>query len=116
MNLLSSMRLRYENLRSLAFGSISGSYTGVGLPFTNAVRMIKVANTTDANILISFNGIDDMDILPAQTAQIYDIGSNKSDQAGNLEQSAGERVYIKQESSAPTSGTVYVAVMYASQV
>lgn len=116
MNLISSMRLRYETLRSLAFGSISGTYAGVGVPFANPVRMLKVTNLTDAALLISFNGIDDHDIVAEQSAQIYDYASNKTDQAGNLEQSAGERLYVKQASGAASSGSVYVTVMYASQV
>lgn len=114
--LVSSVRLDYEDLRSLAFGGISGAYAGVGLPFVNPVRMIKVTNYTDANILISFNGVDDKDFIPAYSAFIYDYGSNKADAAGLLEQPAAQRIYVKQESGAPTTGNVYVTVMFASQV
>lgn len=116
MSVLSAMRLRYEDLRSLPFGSISGAYAGVGTFFVNPPRMLKVTNFTDANLIISFDGVSDKDVIAAQTAEIYDYGSNRADQAGNLEQSAGERVYVKQETSAPTVGTVYVTMMYASEV
>lgn len=116
MSVLSAMRLRYETLRSLPFSSISGTYAGVGTPFLNPARVVKIFNLTDANLLISLNGIDDVDIVPSQTGQILDIGSNKSDQAGNFEEPAGDRIYVKQESTPATSGSVYVTVIYASAV
>jgi hypothetical protein len=115
-NAASSIRVRFEDLRSLAFGSISGTYTAVGTPFSNPVRILKVTNLTDANLLVSFNGIDDKDIVAANGFFLYDFSTNKSDAAGLLEQSAGDRLYIKDDGSAATSGSVYVTVVYASQV
>jgi hypothetical protein len=108
-----SVRIRYEALRSLAFGGISGAYAAVGAVFANPVRMLKITNTTNADLLISFDGVVDRDIIPARTAQIFDYGSNKADTGGQLDQSMGERVYVKQV-SAPSSGSVYVTVIYAS--
>lgn len=116
MNVLSSIRVRYEDLRSLSFTSISGIYAAVGTPFNNPVRIIKVSNFTDANLIISFNGIDDKDVVASNGFCLYDYGSNKADQAGTMEQAAGDRLYVRQESGAPTVGTVYVTVAYASQV
>jgi hypothetical protein len=115
-NVSSSVRARYENLRSLAFGGISGTYAGVGTSFVYPVRILKVTNLTDKDLLISFNGVDDMDVCPANAFYLYDYGSNKADQGGFFEQAAGNRLYAKQASGAPTSGSVYVTVVYASQV
>jgi len=106
--------LRFEDLRSLAFGGISGVYAGVGTGSTNAIRMIKVTNLTDATLLISFNGIDDKDVIAASSAFIYDYGSNTSIQGGALEQPSGTRIFVKQASGAATSGTVYVTIIYVS--
>ena len=108
--------IAYDDLRSLAFGGISSSYAAVGLPFANPPRMYKVTNLTDAALLISFNGVSDKDVIPANAGQIYDYGSNMSVSGGLLEDVAGRRVYVKQESGAATSGKVYVTVMYASTV
>lgn len=108
-----SIKIRYETLRSLAFGGISGAYAAVGTAFANPVRMLKLTNGTDADMFVSFDGSNNMDIVPARTSQIYDYGSNKADTGGVLDQSLGDRVYIKQV-SAPTSGTFYVTVIYAS--
>lgn len=106
-----SVRIRYENLRSLAFGSISGTYAGVGASFANPVRILKITNTTDALLTVSFDGINDKDVVAANSAWIHDYGSNKADTGGQLDQSLGERVYVK---GAPSSGSVYVTVIYAS--
>ena len=115
-NLVSSIRIRYEPLRSLAFGSISGVYAGVGLPFANPVRILKVTNLTDVPLLVSYNGVDDHDVVAATGFYLYDFASNQSAAAGLLEQPAGDRIYVKEAVGAPTSGSVYVTVVYASQV
>lgn len=113
--LLSAQRIQFENIRSLAAASISGSYVGVGSSFNNAVRMLKVTNLSDADLFISFNGIDDQDIIAATSAYIYDFCSNKTSQSGNLEQPLGTRLYARQVSGAPTNGKgVYVTVIYAA--
>jgi hypothetical protein len=115
MNLISSSRIEFEDLRSLAFGGISGTYAAVGLPFANPIRLLKISNFTDANLLISFNGIDNKDVVAANGFCLYDYCSNRAEQAGYLDQPAGKRLYVKQESGAATSGSVYVTVIYASQ-
>jgi hypothetical protein len=109
-----SVRIRYEPLRSLAFGGISGTYAAIGTTFANPVRILKITNLTDANLLISFDGVTDRDIIPANTIEVLDYGSNKADTGGQLDQSVGDRVYVKQSGGAATSGSVYVTVIYAS--
>ncbi len=115
MALTSSGLAVFETLRSTAFGDITASYVGVGVSFANPVRLFTLVNDTDVNLLVSFNGIDPHMISPAETARVIDVSSNRSDQAGMLETSAGTRVYIKREGGAPSSGSFYVEAMYASQ-
>ena len=105
--------VRFEELRSLSFTSISGTYAGVGASFQNPVRLIKVHNTTDGNLIISYDGIKDHDFVVAGGAYVYDYASNKNVVPGQLDQPVGDRVYVKEESTAVTSGTVYVIVQYA---
>lgn len=114
---LSAQKVRFENLRSLAAASIGAGYTGVGASFANPVRMLKVTNLSDSDLMISFNGIDDKDVIAAQSAWIYDYCSNMSTQSGNMEQTVGDRVYVKFITGAPTNGkAVYVTVIYAGVV
>jgi len=115
MNQTCSVRIRYEDLRSLGFASITGSYATVGTAFVNPVRILKVTNTTDVNILVSFDGVGDQDIVAANSAYVYDYTANKSTQSGFAEQSAGERIYVKAESDLPTLGNIYVTIIYVAQ-
>ncbi len=108
-----NVRLEYEDLRTLAFGSISGTYAAVGAAFVNPVRMLKITNTTNADLLISFDGTTDKDVVPAYVSQIYDFGTNKGKPDGTLEQRVGDRVYVKQAAGAASLGSVYVTVMFA---
>ena len=82
-----SVRIRYEALRSLAFGGISGAYAGVGTAFADPVRILKITNLTDADLLISFDGVTDRDIIPANTVEVLDYGSNRAETGGQLDQS-----------------------------
>jgi len=116
MNLVSSAKARYETLRSIAYTGISGTYAIVGTPFENPVRVLKVNNFTDANMIISFNGVDDMDVVAANSAYVLDFCTNKSEKAGLLEQPAGNGLYVKKESASPSKDNFYVTVIYASQV
>lgn len=114
MSSSNAVRARFENLRSLLFSSISGSYAAVGGAFANPVRIVKVSNTTNANLLVSFNGTEDHDIVPANSFVLYDFTSNKANSADYLQLAQNGLVYVKQESSAPTSGTAYVTIVYAA--
>jgi len=107
---------RYDNLRSLGFASISGVYAGVGPTFTHPVRILTIDNFTDANLIISFNGVNDMTVIHSMSSKVIDYASNKILPIGLLEQPAGDRVYIREESGAPTLGNFYVTVVWAATV
>jgi hypothetical protein len=110
----SAQIVRFEPLRSLAFGSISGTYTAIGTPFVHASRVIVIDNTTDADLLISFDGIHDQVLSIAHSGKILDFCSNRTEPVGILEVPVNTTVYVKQAVGAPTLGTVYITVMYAS--
>jgi hypothetical protein len=116
MNLLSSSRIAFEPLRSLGFAFISGVYAGVGTSFANPVRMLMLTNSTDQDMIVSFNAVDDHTVVIANSGIIFDFASNKNSMGGNLEQPAGTRVYVKGAIADPTLGDFYVTVIYASQV
>ena len=118
MAVLSSMRVRFEDVRELAFGSITTSYAAVGSAFSQPLRMLKIVNATNTPMYISYDGVNDKDWIAANSQFIYDYGTNKADQASVLEQTSGERVYVKYDDDfgAPTSGKVVVITIYASSV
>lgn len=116
MNLPNSVRIRYDDLRSLDWTLITANYVGIGASIENPIRILKVCNTTDANLILSFNGLDDKDIFPRHTYNIIDYGANKAFQGGYLELPAGDRIYVKAEDGVvPTLGKIYITLIYASQ-
>lgn len=108
-------RIRFEELRSLAFGDISGSYAAVGDPLGNAARMIIITNQTNADMIISFDGVNDHLFVISSSAIVFDFASNRVAPVDQLEMPLGTTVWVKEASGAPSSGSVYVAVVYASQ-
>lgn len=108
-----AIRLAMEPVRTLAFGTISGTYMGIGLPLNHAIRMIFVQNLTDVTLMFSLDGINDHFPLPPNGFMLLDITSNKSLGEGYFI-AEGTRVYVRDLGPAPTLGAVYVTVMYAT--
>lgn len=106
-----SIRMKFEPLRSLSFASVSGAYMGVGPALSHPASQIFVENLTDATIFFSFDGITNHFVLPANGFFLSDIGSNQARDLGFF-LSSGERLYAKQEDTAPTSGNIYFSVVY----
>lgn len=102
--------VRFEPLRVLPFGSISGSLTAIGIPLQNPNRVLKIVNTCNTNMLISYDGVDDNDIIPAGGFTLYDLAANRlTDPEFLLE--TGTQIWVRQE-SAPSSGNIYVVSIY----
>jgi len=108
-----AIRWRPEELRSLAFGAVAASYTALGGPMDNSVINYKISNLTDANILVSYDGVNDHDVVAANGFVLYDVASNKG-KGDILALTKGAQVYVKREAGAPASGNVYLTVFYAS--
>lgn len=106
-----AQRARWETRRSLAFGAISGTYEAIGSSLLNPCRIIKLINTTDVDIDISTNGIDDHDIVPSGGFTLYDFTANGTEQGGGLFVDQGYTFYAK---GTPTEGSVYLVTIYAS--
>ena len=100
-----------DTLRSLAFGSISGSYAAVGTSFTHPVRLMCITNNTDADMLFSTDGVNDMLFIPSQSFKLFDLATNRA-LLGNIWCfPVGTQIYVKQ-STAPTSGSVYFECLW----
>jgi hypothetical protein len=113
--LASAIKVRFEQLRTLGFADVGAFYTAVGNPSANPIRMLRIVNTTNQNILVSFDDIDDYDFVYSLGDVLYNFGSNKIDPAGIYEMPQNTTVYVRyQGATAPTSGNVYVMMIYAS--
>lgn len=107
-----AVRLAWEELRTLASGSISGTYAGIGAAFANPARIIHLFNGTDVVITFSFNGTTDHLVLPTNGFLLLDVTSNKTTQVSGFYIAEGTRVYAK---GSPTTGAVYLSVIYGTE-
>lgn len=109
-----AQRFAWEEIRSIAFGDISGAYAAIGIPFLNSARLIKIDNTTDAAMIFSDDGVTDKFMIPASTSMIIDISSNREGPNNHLEYPRNTTIYVRDEDGAASSGTVYLSVGYAA--
>lgn len=107
-------RAQLEALRSLAFGSISGSYAAVGTATANPTRLICFTNNTDGDMLFSRDGSTDELFVAAGSFKLFDIATNhRPVNQDDLVFEQGTQWYVKQ-STAPTEGSVYIEVLFAT--
>ena len=105
--------VRFDALRTLAFGGISGTYAVVGGPLTVNWRIFKITNDTNGNLLVSLNGTTDNLFVPANGFVLYDLATNSSPLSvtDNFVMQIGTQFYVKQ-STAPTSGAIWIEGIY----
>ena len=106
-----AVRLYPEPLRTLAFGSISGTYAGIGSALFNPSRILYIVNTTDVLLTFSFDGITDHFVIPASSYILIDVTSNMTLTGGALNIAQGERIYVK---GSPTLGSVYLSTFFGA--
>lgn len=107
----SPYRTSAETLRSLAHGSISGSYAAVGTPLTNPARLVCLTNNTDGDMLFSLDGINDTFFVAKGSFKLFDVTANRRSIDLIFAFAANTQFYVKQ-STAPTAGSVYIEVLY----
>lgn len=100
-------------LQSIAFGSITNTYTALSATgLSKPCRILNFQNATNAPIYISFDGVDDHIYLAAESFQLFDFGTNRGINASELAVKEGTIFYVKY-ASAPTAGLVAVSGFYA---
>lgn len=107
-------RAFFDSVRSLAFGSISGSYAAVGSPTDFPTRGICFTNTTDAAMFFSDDtGVSAGKILvPANSFKLWDIQANINPQFDDRYMYAAQTQWYVKQDSAPSSGSVYIEILY----
>ena len=109
---MSDQTVKVEELRSLAFGGISGSYAVLGAAFSNAARAIRIVNHTNGDLLFSFDGSTDHLFVMSNTSRLYDFNLNRERNANVWVKPEGTQIFVKQ-STAPSTNAVYLEVFYA---
>lgn len=105
-----ALRLQPETVRELAFGSIVAGYTALGNPLANPARMLIINNLTDADLMFSFDGVNDHLAVAGPGSFVLDITSNKG-VAGGLYLPQGSSIYVKRIET-PTVKSAYVSIFY----
>lgn len=100
-----------DELRSVAFGATSGSYVELGGEFQHPMRLVKIVNNTNGDMIISFDGVTDNDFIPAGGFTLYDVTTNREESATYFVFANGTQVFVKR-SSVPTSGSIYMVCLY----
>jgi hypothetical protein len=103
--------VRFDSYRTLAFGSISGTYAAVGTALEKPMRLLHFQNTSDVDLLISFDQVNDNLYLPAGSFALYDFNANQ-DPGADFKMQVGTQIYVKQASGAPGSGGIQVMAVY----
>lgn len=106
-----SVKVKYETLRSIAFGDIGIGYSKVGTKLDYPSHLIKIYNLTDADVFVSHNGVDNHYLITANSAEIVDYSANKANSDRYVVE-AGTAFHLKRISGAPTTGSVYLATCY----
>lgn len=109
-----SIKLGSEILRSLAYTSVSTSYTAVGAPLGHPTCIYAIQNQTDVDVYWSWNGVDANGFLAANGGHIIlDVTTNKKISEG-LFIVAGKTTYVAAVpgQASPTKGAVYVTAFH----
>lgn len=109
--------VRFDSLRVLAFGGISASYAPVGAALANNWRIFCITNNTNGDLFISADGSTDNLFIPANSFRLYDCSANAESvmQTDDFALQIGTQFYARQ-STAPTSGSLYIEGIYAKGV
>ena len=105
-------RFIIDEIRSVAFGGITGAYAAVGSALDDPARIFILNNISNQDLLISLDGVTDHLILPAGAFKLIDVAANKGRDDG-LFVAAGTVFYVKHNGVAPTSGSVYLEVIHS---
>ncbi len=76
-----SSRITWETLRSIDSATLTGSYQALGVPLDHASYILKLVNNSSVLVTISIDGINDIDVAPANSFWLYDegkVGSNSA--------------------------------------
>lgn len=100
-------------LRVVAGAAIPAAYdptVTVGPKFEHQMRIIKFFNDTDADVFISFNAVDDNEIIPPQGFVLLDITTNKKPTDTGFFIAKETIIFPR---GASTTGNFYVSAYFA---
>lgn len=118
-----SRQAAFDLLRTLAFGSISGTYAKLGSALTHGARGIHITNQTDGDMFIAVtngstpasDGTADNLFIPNGSFILWDNATDSSHLTNDpsFVFPKGTQFWVRQ-STAPSKLSVYLSVLYAT--
>lgn len=105
------IRATFEECRSIDHTAIGAAFMSVGDALKHPARMILCQNFTDADLMVSIDGVTDHVPIRKNGGIVYDLSANKTLSDG-LFLSEGTQFYVRQI-IASTRGSFYISVVYA---
>lgn len=106
-------KVQFDAVREVAFGSVGASFSAVGTALTDHARLIRFVNSLDNEIYVSYDGVNNNFRMAPNSYILFDFSTNKIRDDG-LFVSVGTQFYVKRVSAAPTKGSMWIEVVYAS--
>lgn len=110
------VRLLPETIRSRDSATFTGSYQTLGSVLSNPIRILKIVNNSNVDVTLSWDGTNDHDFIPASSAFILDVATNRQSLnygTGQLYIGQATQFYIKGSAGGGNSGLVYLVAFYA---
>ena len=105
-------RVQFNPIGTAAHGAISGTYSTFGAKLPGHARIICITNSTNADILVSADGVTDQLIVVANSFKLFDFSTNRIQNDG-LFVPEGTQFYVRSAGS-PTTGNAYIEVITAA--
>jgi len=108
---MASQIVRFDTYRTLGFAAITNAFQTLGSAFGHTARIMCLTNNTDGDMIFSIDGVNNQLFIPRSTFKLFDLVTNKEclDQTYVLPKNT--QFYVKYL-SVPTSGAVYLEVVY----
>jgi hypothetical protein len=104
-------KIAWENLRSIDSATFTGSKQALGTPLEHPSYICKLVNNSGSLVTVSVDGVNDVDVAPANSFWLYDEGKvNLSSAVPALPK--GTQVYVTGTAS---TGLVYLVTQYIVQ-
>ena len=70
-----STQIDWEELRVFDAASLTGGYDAIGTPTENPAYKVKVVNNSNVDVIISKDGVTDIDVCPSYGFFLYEEGT-----------------------------------------
>lgn len=101
-------RIAWETLRSIDSATFTGAKQALGTPLLHPSYILKLVNNSTMLVTISIDGINDVDVAPANSFFLYDEGKVGLS-SGFPALSAGTQIYV---TGTAGTGLVYLVNQY----